>query len=299
MLLKTLREHFYTSLEQDYPETEIQAFFNILADCFLKLKGFEIPLHLYASISGKKIEKFEHAIKRLKKQEPIQYIIGTTEFYGLPFKVNEHTLIPRPETEELVQCIIEATAEKDVISILDIGTGTGCIAISLAKYKPDASVYAIDVSKKALAVAKINAKLNEVNTKFMEVDILNWEESSFTLDFEPKTFDVIVSNPPYVRELEKAQMSANVLKHEPALALYVEDTDPLIFYIAITNFATIYLKENGCLFFEINQYLGAEMVQLLEKSGFASVTLQKDIFGNDRMVSGVKKSLVINGRQDQ
>ncbi|TXE07658.1 peptide chain release factor N(5)-glutamine methyltransferase [Gelidibacter salicanalis] len=299
MLLKTLREHFYTSLEQDYPETEIQTFFNILADCFLKLKGFEIPLHLYASISGKKVEKFDQAIKRLKKQEPIQYITGATEFYGLPFKVNEHTLIPRPETEELVQRVIEATADTDVISILDIGTGTGCIAISLAKNKPDASVYAIDVSKKALAVAKINAKLNEVNPAFRELDILNWQDAAETLDFEPKTFDVIVSNPPYVRELEKAHMSANVLKHEPALALYVEDADPLIFYSAITNFATTYLKENGCLFFEINQYLGAEMMELLENSGFESVSLQKDIFGNDRMVSGVKKRLVTNGSQDQ
>ncbi|MBJ7881705.1 peptide chain release factor N(5)-glutamine methyltransferase [Gelidibacter salicanalis] len=289
MLLKTLREHFYTSLKEDYPETEIQSFFNLLSECFLKMKGYEIPLNLYASISGKKTEKFDNAIKRLKKQEPIQYIMGVTEFYGLSFKVNENTLIPRPETEELVQWVTEATSSTDTISILDIGTGTGCIAISLAKHKPDATVYAMDVSKKALAVAKINAKLNEVNTEFIEFDILDWEHNAPEVGLENKTFDVIVSNPPYVRALEKADMSANVLKHEPALALYVEDDDPLVFYKAITDFAAKNLKANGRLFFEINQYLGEEMVQLLEKSGFGAVELKKDMFGNDRMVSGIKK----------
>lgn len=290
MLLKTLREHFYTSLEKDYAETEIQSFFNLLSECFLKMTGFEIPLNLYASISGKKAEKFENAIRRLKKQEPIQYIIGATEFYGLSFKVNENTLIPRPETEELVQWVAQATSSTNTISILDIGTGTGCIAISLAKHKPDAAVYAMDVSKKALAVAKINAKLNEVNTEFIEFDILNWEYNTDVIGLENKTFDVMVSNPPYVRTLEKAEMSANVLKHEPALALYVEDEDPLVFYEAITKFAMTHLKENGQLFFEINQYLGPEMVQLLQKRGFEAVELKKDMFGNDRMVSGIKKS---------
>ncbi|WP_299392597.1 peptide chain release factor N(5)-glutamine methyltransferase [uncultured Gelidibacter sp.] len=290
MLLKTLREHFYTSLEQDYPETEIQSFFNLLSESILKLKGFEIPLNLYASISGKKVEKFDNAIKRLKKHEPIQYIIGTTEFYGLLFNVNESTLIPRPETEELVDWITNSTSEKEALSILDIGTGTGCIAISLAKSKPDASVFAIDVSKKALAVAKSNAKLNTVSTEFIELDILNWEHNSADVGIDTKKFDVIVSNPPYVRELEKAEMSANVLKHEPALALYVEDDDPLIFYTAITKFAQKHLNANGRLFFEINQYLGEEMIQLLKTSGFESVELKKDMFGNDRMVSGVKKA---------
>lgn len=289
MLLKTLREHFYTSLKEDYPETEIQSFFNLLSECFLKMKRVEVSLNLYAPISGKKTEKFENAITRLKDQEPIQYIIGSTEFYGLPFKVTESTLIPRPETEELVQWVTDiANSKTESLSILDIGTGTGCIAISLAKNKPDATVYGVDISKKALTVAKTNAKLNKVDVEFVELDILNWENEASSL--ENIEFDIIVSNPPYVRALEKSQMSANVLRHEPDLALYVEDDNPLVFYKTIVKFAQAHLKNNGQLFFEINQYLGSEMVRLLEESDFKEIELKKDIFGNDRMVSGIKKS---------
>lgn len=288
MLLKTLREHFYTSLKEDYPETEIQSFFNLLSECFLKMKRVEVSLNLYAPISGKKTEKFENAITRLKDQEPIQYIIGSTEFYGLPFKVTESTLIPRPETEELVQWITDISNSKtENLSILDIGTGTGCIAICLAKNKPDATVYAVDISKKALTVARTNAKLNKVDIEFVELDILDWENGASNL--KNIEFDIIVSNPPYVRALEKSQMSANVLRHEPGLALYVEDDDPLIFYKAIVELAQTHLKSNGQLYFEINQYLGSEMVQLLEDSDFKEIELKMDIFGNNRMVSGVKK----------
>lgn len=289
MLLKTLREHFYTSLKEDYPETEIQSFFNLLSECFLKMKRVEVSLNLYAPISGKKTEKFENAITRLKDQEPIQYIIGSTEFYGLPFKVTESTLIPRPETEELVQWITDISNSKtENLSILDIGTGTGCIAICLAKNKPDATVYAVDISKKALTVARTNAKLNKVDIEFVELDILDWENGASNL--KNIEFDIIVSNPPYVRALEKSQMSANVLRHEPGLALYVEDDDPLIFYKAIVELAQTHLKSNGQLYFEINQYLGSEMVQLLEDSDFKEIELKMDIFGNNRMVSGIKKS---------
>jgi release factor glutamine methyltransferase len=289
MLLKTLRDQFYTELLEHYPETELQSFFNLLSECILKMKGHEVSLNLYAPISGKKTEKFENAIKRLKKHEPIQYIIGTTEFYGLPFKVTESTLIPRPETEELVQWVTDvATSKSENFTILDIGTGSGCIAISLAKSRPNAIVYAIDVSKKALTIAKTNAKLNEVNVEFVELDILNWQNEPGNAEFENLKFDVIVSNPPYVRQMEKVHMSANVLRHEPGLALYVEDDEPLIFYKTIAKFATAYLKDNGHLFFEINQYLGLEMVEFLEDSNFKNVALKKDISGNDRMVSAIK-----------
>ncbi|MGC1631070.1 MAG: peptide chain release factor N(5)-glutamine methyltransferase [Gelidibacter sp.] len=291
MLLKTLRENFYTSLEGEYPDTEIQSFFNLLAEYFLKMKRLDVTLNLFAPISGKKLEKFENATKRLKNHEPIQYIIGATEFYGLPFKVSESTLIPRPETEELVQWIIETTkTTTDSLSILDIGTGTGCIAISLAKNIPMASVFAIDVSKKALTVAKANSKLNKVDVEFLELDVLNWKNDYPDLALEAFKFDIIVSNPPYVRELEKAQMRANVLHHEPGLALYVADDAPLIFYKSITDFAGEHLKDEGQLFFEINQYLGAEMLDLLEGADFSNVQLKKDIFGNDRMVAGTKRT---------
>ncbi|HUH27013.1 peptide chain release factor N(5)-glutamine methyltransferase [Gelidibacter sp.] len=286
MLLKTLREHFYSSLKEEYPETEIKSFFNLLSECFLKMKPVEVSLNLYAPISGKKTEKFENAIMRLKNQEPIQYIIGSTEFYGLPFKVTESTLIPRPETEELVQWVLDSsTSKRENFTILDIGTGTGCIAISLAKNRSDATVHAVDISRKALTVAKTNAKLNQVDVEFTELDILNWNS-----DFENLKFDVIVSNPPYVRPLEKSQMSDNVLQHEPSLALFVTDNDPLIFYKKIAEFSKVNLKSKGQLFFEINQYLGPEMVQLLEDSSFKDVELKKDIFGNDRMVSATKFS---------
>ena len=291
MLLKTLRENFQASLKDEYPETEIQSFFNLLAECFLKMKRLDVSLNLYLAISGKKTEKFENAIKRLKNHEPIQYIIGATEFYGLPFKVTESTLIPRPETEELVQWVIDTTKTKtETFSILDIGTGTGCIAISLVKNIPAATLYAMDVSKKALTVAKINAKLNKVDVEFFEVDLLDWKSESWNGEFEDLKFDIIVSNPPYVRTLEKGQMSKNVLEHEPALALYVEDDDPLIFYKTIMEFSTVHLKNEGQLFFEINQYLGDEMLQLLKDSDFKNIELKQDIFGNDRMVSGIKTS---------
>lgn len=291
MLLKTLRENFYTSLKGEYPDTEIQSFFNLLAEYLLKMKRLDVTLNLFAPISGKKLEKFENATKRLKNHEPIQYIIGATEFYGLPFKVSESTLIPRPETEDLVQWIIDtAKTTTDSLSILDIGTGSGCIAISLAGNIPSAKVYAVDVSKKALTIAKMNSKLNKVDVQFFELDILNWKNNYPDLALEDFKFDIIVSNPPYVRELEKAQMSANVLQHEPGLALYVEDDAPLIFYKSITDFAGEHLKDEGHLFFEINQYLGAEMLDLLDEADFSNVQLKKDFFGNDRMVSGTKRS---------
>lgn len=291
MLLKTLREHFYSSLKGDYPETEIQSFFNLLSECYLKMKGVEVSLNLYVPISGKKTEKFDNAITRLKNQEPIQYIIGSTEFYGLPFKVTENTLIPRPETEELVQWVTDISKSKtESLSILDIGTGTGCIAISLSKNRPNDKVFAVDISKKALTVARTNAKLNKVEVEFIELDILNWNHKVSSLEFKNKEFDIIVSNPPYVRALEKSRMSDNVLRHEPPLALYVDDDNPLIYYKAIAEFAQTYLKNKGQLFFEINQYLGSEMVQLLKDCNFEDVVIKKDIFGNDRMVSGIKIS---------
>lgn len=289
MRLKTLRDNFLTVLKEDFPDTEIQSFFYLLTDHFLKMKRLDVTLNLNMQISTEKLEKFENAIGRLKNHEPIQYIIGQTEFYGLPFRVNENTLIPRPETEELVAWILDsAKASTKGLSILDIGTGTGCIAISLAENLPSAKVYAIDVSQKALTIAKHNAKLNDVNVRFFEVDILDWRKNSGNLGVEDLKFDLIVSNPPYVRELEKTQMQTNVLDYEPALALFVTNDDPLVFYKEIIQFAMEHLKDNGKLFFEINQYLGVEMLDLLDNYNFENIILKKDIFGNDRMISGTK-----------
>ena len=190
-------------------------------------------------------EKFQKAILRLKIHEPIQYIIGETEFYGLPFKVNKHTLIPRPETEELVEWIYsEFSNQQSTINqqqFLDIGTGSGCIAISLAKYLPNSKVSALDIFEEALKIAQQNAEMNKVKIDFFQKDILAAE----TL---PKKYDVIISNPPYVRELEKKQMQQNVLKHEPESALYVGNEDPLLFYRTISRLAKNHLNPNGKLF---------------------------------------------------
>ena len=281
MILKSLRTYFNNALLGYYPDTEIESFFNLLSEHILRMKRIDISQNLYAVVSGKKYDKFQIAINRLQKYEPIQYILGDTEFYGLIFKVNHSVLIPRPETEELVAWIIDDFKNKKDISILDIGTGSGCIAISLAKNLPNTKVYALDVSTEALKIAKQNADSNDVEIEFIEADILDW-------DFGEMQFDVIVSNPPYVRELEKESMSANVIDHEPHLALFVKDDDALLFYRNITKSSTKLLKPKGTLYFEINESLGAETKQLLLDSNFLDVTLKQDVFGKNRMVKGAK-----------
>ncbi|WNH09690.1 peptide chain release factor N(5)-glutamine methyltransferase [Thalassobellus suaedae] len=205
----------------------------------------------------------------------------------MPFKVNEHTLIPRPETEELVEWIIkEFKNYNSEIRILDIGTGSGCIAVALAKRLKNVKVYALDISKDALKIARKNAELNGVDIEFIEADILNINQSVFN---EESEFDIIVSNPPYVRDKEKELMKANVLNNEPHLALFVKDENPLQFYKAITEFAVEKLNKNGQLFFEINEFLGKDMIRLLLKNNFKNIQLKQDIFKKDRMIKGEKE----------
>lgn len=281
MILKTLKRNFSEALIDVYPKTEIDSFFALLSEEILNMQRVDISLNLYAVVSGKKYDKFQKALKRLKDNEPIQYILGDTEFYGLKFQVNKDVLIPRPETEELVDLIIKHVNKEQQRSILDIGTGSGCIAISLAKHLPNANVYALDVSSSALNVARKNADLNDVSIQFLENDILN----GFNIQSD---LDIIVSNPPYVRHIEKEEMKANVLDYEPHLALFVENENPLEFYKAITEFASHNLNDNGLLFFEINEYLGNEMVTLLMDSGFKTVNLIKDLSGKDRIIKASK-----------
>ena len=210
------------------------------------------------------------------------------------FEVNENTLIPRPETEELVEWIIESQKSKvksQKFEILDIGTGTGCIPISLKANLPHVNVSAIDVSEKALEVARRNAVSNKVEINFIQTNILEVEDLSQlqTPNFQlPTSFDIIVSNPPYVRNLEKEEIKKNVLDYEPHLALFVEDTDALLFYRKIAQLALKNLAPNGLLFFEINQYLGKETVELLKNLGLKNIELKKDIYGNDRMVKSTR-----------
>jgi len=285
MTLKNFRTYFTDTLKEIYPKTEIDTFFFLLIEEKLNLQRVDSVMHPDFLIIDAILSELKVILKRLLKEEPIQYIIGNTEFYGLPFKVNKNTLIPRPETEELVEWVLKEVTELQIrkiekISILDIGTGTGCIPISLAKNLSNSSISAIDVSGDALKVAQQNATLNNVEISFLEMDILETKEL-------PQQYNLIVSNPPYIRELEKVEISNNVLENEPHLALFVKDNNPLIFYSKIADLARIHLKKGGLLFFEINQYLGKETVEMLKQKGFNTITLKKDLFGNDRMVKAI------------
>jgi release factor glutamine methyltransferase len=284
MVIKQYKNTFFQELSAVYDAQEIESFFYLILESFHRKKRIDLALEPEMEMDALQILRWESALAELKKQKPIQYILGETEFYGLPFLVNDSVLIPRPETEELVALILESTKYKvqsKKLHLLDIGTGSGCIPIALKKNLPEAKVYAIDVSEKALATATKNAEMNEVEVHFILKDIL------FTDDLE-QTFDVIVSNPPYVRHLEKAEIKPNVLEHEPHLALFVTDDDALLFYRKIAALAQKHLTVNGKLFFEINQYLGKETIALVESFGFNAVTLHRDIYGNDRMISATK-----------
>jgi release factor glutamine methyltransferase len=280
MLIKEYKQYFVKELLAIYDEVEAESFFYLTLEKFHRLRRIDLALQPNFEIGENEVEKWKSVLTDLKKQKPIQYILGETEFYGLPFLVNKDVLIPRPETEELVELILAESRKSKVKSlrILDIGTGSGCIPISLKKNLPDAEFFAVDVSENALEVAKENAKVNGVEVNFIKINILETED----LD---QQFDIIVSNPPYVRMLEKEEIKPNVLEFEPHLALFVEDNDPLLFYRKIAQLAKKNLNENGKLYFEINQYLGKETVGLLESLGFTNIKLLKDIYGNDRMIS--------------
>lgn len=278
MTVKALKEFFFEELTGLYPKTEIDTFFYFLVEEYLNFQRIDTVLKSDTFIKDDMLQMFTVAVKRLQKEEPIQYILGKTEFFGLPFIVNQHTLIPRPETEELVQWVLDTIGDfGKEITILDIGTGSGCIPISLKAKLPNAKVSAIDISLEALNVAQQNAINNKVAINFMHTNIL--EASTL-----PDHYDIIISNPPYVRNLEKKEIKNNVLLNEPHLALFVEDDNPLLFYHKISQLAATRLNNNGMLFFEINQYLGNKTVQLIKNNGFTSVELKKDLFGNDRMI---------------
>ena len=281
MLLKDYRDYFKKELTLLYDEKEIESFFYLVLESFHQKRRIDLALNQELELVSLQLLRWESVLAELKTQKPIQYILGETEFYGLKFLVNKNTLIPRPETEELVQLIISDTKKSQKtmpLRMLDVGTGTGCIAISLAKNILGSAVFGIDISTKALETASQNAKINDVQVAFIEKNILSTEDLG-------EQFDVIVSNPPYVRNLEKAEISANVLDYEPHLALFVDDTDALLFYRKIAQLAMINLSQNGKLYFEINQYLGNETVALLDKIGLKNIELLQDIYGNDRMIS--------------
>lgn len=280
MNIKDYRTQFIQELLPIYDLGEAESFFYLILEEKKQLKRIDLALNPDLSFSEKEIQSWNLILNQLKKEKPIQYLLKKTSFYGLDFELNTDVLIPRPETEELVEWIVSSQKSKvksQKLKILDIGTGSGCIAISLAKNIPNAEVFAIDVSEKALVIAQKNAEINDVDITFIQDDILE------TLDLEQQ-FDIIVSNPPYVRELEKKEIKKNVLENEPHLALFVDDNDALIFYRKIAELAQKNLNPEGQLFFEINQYLGGEMIDLLTKMNFKNIELKKDIYANDRML---------------
>jgi release factor glutamine methyltransferase len=281
MKIKQYRTQFIKELAPFYDAYEAESFFYLILEEKHKLRQIDLALNHELVFAEDDFVLWNDLLKQLKKEVPIQYLLGKTHFYGLDFEVNDNVLIPRPETEELVEWIINENSnapKSKKIKILDIGTGSGCIAVSLAKNLPNATVYAIDVSKKALETAKKNAINNNVEVVFMLKNVLE-------LEILKSDYDIIVSNPPYIRNLEKQEIRKNVLDYEPHLALFVEDDDALIFYRQIASLARKNLSDNGRIYFEINQYLGKETVDLLEKMGFKEIELRKDIYDNDRMIS--------------
>ncbi|MEN9980524.1 MAG: hypothetical protein RL542_311, partial [Bacteroidota bacterium] len=267
-----------------YGMEEADSFFYLILDAKHQLKRVDLALQPDLVFSITELETWNLILDQLKKEIPIQYLLGTTHFYGLEFEVNPNVLIPRPETEELVDWIVQKSRIKNQeskIKILDIGTGSGCIAISLAKNLPNAEVFALDVSEQALATAQRNAESNQVAIQFIHQSILETEDLGHQ-------FDIIISNPPYVRDLEKQEIKKNVLDNEPHLALFVADNDALLFYRKIAQLSQKNLSPTGQLYFEINQYLGQEMVALLKEMNFQNTELRKDVYGNDRMTKSTR-----------
>jgi len=278
--MKTILRFIEEQLRDFYSVDEIKSLGYILSESVCRMDKSSILRRKDKQLSLNERLRLQEMIEDLKKYRPIQYITGETEFYGLKFKVDENVLIPRPETEELVeQILIECKLKGEGFRVLDIGTGSGCIAVTLAKHLPGAEVFALDISEKALEVAKQNAEKNQVKVHFFLYDIL--KDEAFPVD-DP--FDCIAGNPPYVTMKEKAAMSKNVLDYEPHRAIFVPDENPLLFYERIADFARNRLKENGTLYFETNSLYGQAAAKMLEDKNFRSIKLLKDISGNDRIL---------------
>ena len=265
-----------SELKDLYSPDEISSLTRLILEKEFAVPFADILACKFNHLSDAEMQKLTEIVGKLKNSEPIQYILGETDFFGLAFYVNGSVLIPRPETEELVQWVLES-AENKPIKILDIGTGSGCIAVTLAKKLPSAEVHAWDISEDALEVARRNAERNGVKVIFSKRDMLLEPVSD-------EKFDIIVSKPPYVTEVEKTEMQENVLNFEPHLALFVPDDNALVFYEKIADFALTNLNKDGKLFFEINRAKGADIAHLLEEKGFTNIELRKDISGNERMV---------------
>ncbi len=278
--IKKVISFIKSELKEFYPMSEIDSFVYLIFEQLFNYSRTKLLISQDVEIREDLYQNILNIIRNLKLYKPIQYILGKTIFYNLTFNITPGVLIPRPETEELVDWIIKENPDK-YKRILDIGTGSGCIAISLAKNLPKSVVYASDISSEALTVTKTNSKLNNVDIQIIQLDILNSDNQL------NEKFDIIVSNPPYVTEKEKKLMHKNVLNFEPQLALFVPDNNPLLFYRAIIGFGMNHLNPGGKIYFEINESFGKETALLLEGRGFQDISLKKDINEKDRMLKGV------------
>ena len=281
MKLKDLRYYFFNQLNV-FSKSEINTFFKLLCEDILEIKPHQIIINAENRVLDTDLNSFFDAINRLKLNEPVQYIMGYSYFFGNKFKLSPSVLIPRPETEELIYWIFEHYQPFEKLKILELGTGSGCIAVTLAKHFINSKVFALDISDYALEVARFNSESNNTNVIFFKADILN-------LGVLDENYDIIVSNPPYVSKREMSKMSHNVLDYEPHLALFVEDSNPLIFYKSIKKIILSNLSPNGHCFLEINESYGDELMQLYEDLSFDSVVLRKDIFNKNRMIKIKKK----------
>lgn len=283
-LIKDIRRHYAETLQHLYDEREANSIIMLLLEHFFGYDKVTLAMNPELRLSESELLTFHFAVKELLKHRPVQYIIGETEFCEMTIKVNENVLIPRPETEEMTRQIIKACSRQRHYDIIDLCCGSGCIGIALAKHLSDCNVTGIDISEKAIATACNNASINNVEVKFLTDDVMSPSDIVTS-----RQYDIIVSNPPYVRISEKKSMHKNVLDHEPHSALFVEDSEPLIFYESILkNFAST-LKTGGMLWFEINEAFGKEVVSLCNQNGFRNTECIKDINGRDRFVKSIKE----------
>ena len=272
MKLASFKKEFLKAITPLYNKDEASSLYYMLCEEVLSIPKSKLIIAEDMDLTIEKTNQLYNCLERLKKHEPIQYVLGKTKFCNLNFSVNESVLIPRPETEELVNIILKN--ELGNKTVLDIGSGSGCIAVSLAKHSPKAKVTALDICKDAIELSQRNAKENDVNLEFINADILNYKSD--------KKYDSIVSNPPYVIELEKKHMSKNVLDYEPELALFVKNDDPLQFYKAILDFAKNSLNKNGEIYFEINESYKDKIMELVNNYGYSNVDCKLDVFGKHR-----------------
>jgi release factor glutamine methyltransferase len=283
--LRDLREQYVEQLSTIYSVEESNSLLAMLIKRYFNISRSQLAVHPEYRLSESEILRLHFAVKELLNHRPIQYILKHVDFLNTRILVDESVLIPRPETEELVQLVIEKEKTEKGLQVLDVGTGSGCIAIALAKNLADSKVTAVDVSEEALKTASKNIFVNEVMVHFEQFDILDPESNP-----ELGSFDIIVSNPPYVTMEDKQLMKEHVLKHEPHLALFVEGSDPLLFYKAILYFAHEHHSAGGRIYFEINEKYGEGVSNLMKKHGYSAVEIHADVFDKPRFVSGIKQS---------